>query len=535
MMDKYDVIVLGGGPGGSTVSTLLADSGKKVLLLEKDTFPRYHIGESLLSGTADLMKKIGVLEKVEADGYVKKWGVEWLWGKERDSWTVYFKDALAMPHDHGYQVERAEFDKLLLDNAIEHGVEVLQPCPARDIIQDANGRVIGVKYCRGGSSNIEEAYGKFVVDATGQGGFATKRLNAQNWDPRLKNMAIWSYWKNAKKKPGIDEGNTFLPTFSEGWWWFIPLRNDVTSIGAVVDRENYEKVKSMGFAKFYADAIKRTPALAERLTNAEMCEEVRVQRDWSYAYDRFYGNGFIALGDAACFIDPLFSTGVHLAMLGGFLASVTLNTILDKPNEYDEAQLLDFYQRQVESEYKRLRAQVYFLYSGHEGDKESYFWSARNQFGVPEMDPQKAFISLIAGAFEHRSWYHRYMSHLQMPDHLRSLFEGRFNQQYSIGDNLEMNAPIAKTNNWSVFDDFAIDGKYLRTAQSLRFADGATLPFDEIYSAILQKIDGKRNFHQIRTELGRELDVNEDRIYSCLDKLAAYGALSNSCTEMVEG
>lgn len=524
----YDVIVLGGGPGGSTVSTLLAKSGKKVLLLEKENFPRYHIGESLLSGTADLMSKIGVLDRIEEDGYIKKWGVEWLWGEDKKSWTVYFKDALAMPHDHGYQVERAEFDKLLLDNAMENGVEVYQPCIAVDIIQDNNGRVIGVKHKRDGSDTVEELTAKFVVDATGQGGLITKRLNKQNWDPRLRNMAVWSYWQNAERKPGIDEGNTFLPTFSEGWWWFIPLRNDRTSIGAVIDRENYDKVKEMGFENFYRDAISRTPELARRLENAEICDEIRVQRDWSYAYDKFYGNGFIALGDAACFIDPLFSTGVHLAMLGGYLASVTVNTILDKSNEYKEAELLAFYQRQVESEYKRLRAQVYFLYSGHESDKESYFWNARNQFDVPEIDPKQAFISLIAGAFEHRSWYHRYMSHLQMPEHLRKLFEGRFQQDYTEEDAICMDAPLELSENWELIDDFAIEGPHLRDAKSMSFSTGGVMPYDELVMSILKLTDGKNSFTEIMQAIKGDETICQDRIYSHMDKLAAYGAFKNA-------
>lgn len=521
----YDVVVLGGGPGGSTVSTLLSDYGKKVLLIEKSNFPRYHIGESLLSGTADLMKKVGVLEQVERDGYIKKWGVEWLWGRERKSWTVYFRDALAMPHDYGYQVERDAFDDMLLKNAIAHGVTVLQPCLALDAIQDGGGRVCGVRYRKEGSETIEEASARFVVDATGQGGHITRKLNKIEWDKKLRNMAIWGYWEGAERSSGLDAGNTFLPTFEEGWWWFIPLRNDRTSVGAVIDRNNFDKVKQVGYEKFYLQAIEKTGALARRLRNAKRVDEIRVQRDWSYRYDKFYGNGFIAVGDAACFIDPLFSTGVHLAMLAGYLASVTVNTMLDKGAQYSEDSLLDFYQRQYEAEYYRLRAQVYFLYGGHGADKESYFWNARRQFDVPGIDPKKAFISLIAGAFEHRSWYSRYLCQLDVPEHLRVLFEGRFTGHYTDDDVIHHDRPIVVGDSWRLIDDYAIDGNYLRSSKVIRFDDGASLPYDEIYRAIIDAADGDRMFAEMVDHVVAELDMPAERVRSSLEKALTYGAV----------
>jgi len=521
----YDVIVLGGGPGGSTVGTLLADYGKKVLLIEKSTFPRYHIGESLLSGTADLMKKIGVFERVERDGYIKKWGVEWLWGKEQKSWTVYFKDALAMPNDYGYQVERDVFDHMLLNNAIKHGVTVLQPRIVVDVVQDDRGRICGVKYRKEGEETITEASARFVVDATGQGGLVTRKLNKIEWDPKLRNMAIWGYWQGAERPDGLDAGNTFLPTFEEGWWWFIPLRNDRTSIGAVIDRENFDKVKQVGYEKFYLQALEKTGALARRLKNAKRVEEIRVQRDWSYRYDKFYGNGFIAVGDAACFIDPLFSTGVHLAMLAGYLSAVTINTIIDKGTEYSEDSLLKFYQRQYEAEYYRLRDQVYFLYGGHSSDKESYFWNARRQFDVPGLDPKKAFISLIAGAFEHRSWYSRYLNQLGIPKHLRVLFEGRFTGDYNHEDVIRHDRPLTVNNSWSLMDDYAVDGKYLRPSKIISLNDGVSLPYDETYKAIIDAADGDRVFAEVVDRVTAEVRMPAERVRSCLEKALTYGVV----------
>lgn len=520
----YDVIVIGGGPGGSMVSTLLAMAGKSVLLVERDTFPRYHIGESLLSGTADLMKKIGVLDKIERDGYLKKWGVEWEWGKDRSPWTVYFKDALAMPYDYGYQVERAKFDKLLLENAIEKGVTVLQPCKAVGI-EKRQGRVSGLRVKRSGEDHTEHYHCRFMIDASGQGGFITKQLNTIEWDENLKNMAVWSYWRNAERGEGIDHGNTFLPTFSDGWWWFIPLAGEVTSIGCIIDRENYDKVKEQGLEAYYKAAIAKTPSLAARLENAEMVDQIRVQRDWSYKYDKFYGDGFIAIGDAACFIDPLFSTGVHLAMLSGYIAALTVNTILDKP-EHPEAELLDFYQRQYEAEYNRLRDQVYFLYSGHDSDKDSFFWSARKQFELPGVDAKKAFISLIAGAYEHRSWYNRYLKNLDVPDHLREIFEGRFAREYADTDVLHLDAIASKTNSWQIIDDFALAGAYLQDAQSIQTAQGNTVPYDALTRDILALADGSMSFKDLIEKFTKGAPDEKPKITATIERLATYGILA---------
>lgn len=525
MTQNYDVIVIGGGPGGSMASTLLAKSGHKVLLIERENFPRYHIGESLLSGTADLLKKIGVLDKIEKAGYIKKHGVTWIWGKERKPWTVYFKDALAVPYDYGYQVERGPFDKMLLDNAKENGVYVLEGHEVVDLIWKEQ-QLIGVSYKSRTNGTIKKAEAPWTIDASGQSGFITKRASKQIWDGKLKNMAIWSYWENVYKPEGIDEGNTFLPTFSDGWWWFIPLRDDITSIGAVIDRENYPQVQKKGLKEYYLQAVEKTPELAERLKNAEIVDEIRVTKDWSYMYDQFHGKGFVSIGDAACFIDPLLSTGVHLAMLSGYLATASLNTILEgNLFNNEEEKILEFYQKEYSREYTRLKDQIYFLYGGHKSP-DSIFWHARKTIDLPTAQPKQAFVTLIAGAYEHRSWYRRFLNQLDVPVHLANLANGIFDGRKIGYDEISQNKLLIKSSNWEFQESYALDGLNLKKTNVLfSTKTGRSLPVNEYMNEILKLVDRGLNFSQIVNKISEGDIKKENAVKSVLNEGITHGVL----------
>lgn len=522
MVENYDVIVIGGGPGGSVASTLLARERKKVLLLERESFPRYHIGESLLSGTADLLKKVNVLDKVEKAGYIKKLGVTWIWGKSRDPWTVYFKDALAIPYDYGYQVERGPFDKMLLDNARENGVNVLERHQVTDLKWE-DGRLTGVTYQSLDSGVQKSVEAPWTVDASGQSGFITKQMAQQQWDEKLRNMAIWSYWKHARRPDGVDSGNTLLPTFDEGWWWFIPLRDNITSIGAVIDRQNYPLVQKQGLKEYYLSAIKKTPELSGRLATAEMVDDIRVTKDWSYIYDKFYGKGFIAVGDAACFIDPLLSTGVHLAMLSGYLASITINTLLEDSNVLEEEKVLSFYQQEYSREYRRLKDQIYFLYGGHRS-QDSYFWHARKTLDIPSATPKEAFITLIAGAYEHRSWYRRFLNQLEVSEHLKKLAEGIFSGS-SAGFNLPLDTHLTKNPRWKMKQSFAIAGSKFKATNILSSDDGRSFPLTENINQILNYVDGKRNFNELLDRVSGDNEKLRNAMRSTLNEAVTHGIL----------
>ena len=520
---SFDAIVIGGGPGGSSCATFLAQADRRVLLLEKEKFPRYHIGESLLSGTLEIFRKLNVLDELEAI-FVKKHGVEWIWGNTSRKWTTYFKDAVSIPYDYGFQVERGPFDKILLDNAAKHGVEVHEEAEALEAVMDSD-RVVGIRYRTSESPDTRTARASWVIDASGQGGFLTRRDSEQQWDPLLRNMAVWSYWKNARRGEGIDNGNTFLPTFAEGWWWFIPLRDEVTSIGAVVDRGNIEKLKEMGAEEFYLNAISRTPALAERLENAKQVDKLRVLKDWSYEYEAFYGKGYIAVGDAACFIDPLFSTGVHLALLAGYMASLVVNTMVDDPTA-DEQALLAFYQRQYKRDYTRYRDQVYFLYAGQAATKDDYFWKARSVFDQPNLAPRQAFISLIAGSFEHRGWYHRCLKRMGSPEQIEQIVTERSDpSQFDEESLLASDRLVRLSDDWTVNDDFIVEDDRLVPSRTIRAQEKYELPMTPVVEALLSEARQEKPLRTLIEDMSRSGRFSAEEIHRSITDTSAYGVL----------
>ncbi len=519
----YDAIVIGGGPGGSSCATFLAQAGKKVLLLEKDKFPRYHIGESLLSGTLEIFRKLNVLDELEKI-FVKKYGVEWVWGDSKQKWTTYFKDAVSIPYDYGFQVERADFDKILLDNAGRHGVDVREECKVVAPLMEGD-TTIGVQYKDLNTGDNHKVYAPWTIDASGQAGLLSKQKQEKKWDPLLKNMAVWSYWKNAKRGEGIDNGNTFLPTFAEGWWWFIPLRDEVTSIGAVVDAGNVEKLKKMGSEAFYLDAISKTPEMAERLKDAERVDEIRTLKDWSYEHENFYGKGYIAAGDAACFIDPLFSTGVHLALLAGYTSSLVVSTLLDD-DDADEEALLAFYERQYKREYTRYRDQVYFLYAGQAASKEDYFWKARSIFDQPDLAPREAFVSLIAGSFEHRGWYHRCLKRMGSPEELEDIVTKLSNPD-QFDENLGAFAlnSVVLTDEYEIIDDFSVEDDRLVPSKTLHIQGQFDLPLTPVVKGVLDRTDQDINIDTLIAELRAEGIHTDEDIHRALMDTITYGVL----------
>ncbi len=306
-----DVLVIGGGPAGSTAATLLAERGLHVVMVEKGTHPRFHIGESLLPANVPLFDRLGVRAEIEAIG-MPKWGAEFVSPWHDRSATFEFSEALDPSMPFSYQVRRSEFDEILFRRAARAGAETIENCRVRDVDLGDRDRPPVVRAT--GPDGAERAWRpRFVVDATGRDTLLASRLGTKRRNPRHNSAAMYAHFRGARRLEGRAEGNISIYWFEHGWFWFIPLRDGATSVGAVV-WPYYTKSRSKPLPAFFDDTIAMCAPLAERLAGAERVSEVEATGNYSYASDLCQGDNFILLGDAFAFIDPVFSSGVWLAM-----------------------------------------------------------------------------------------------------------------------------------------------------------------------------------------------------------------------------
>jgi flavin-dependent dehydrogenase len=315
-MNQPDVIVIGGGPGGSTVSTLLAQQGVKVELFEREVFPRFHIGESLIPETYWVLKRLGMLEKMQKSHFVKKYSVQFVNASGKQSAPFYFWDNKPHECSQTWQVVRSEFDQMLLQNAREHGVTAHEGVRVMDVIFD-NDRAVGVKL------KDREVRAKVVVDASGQNGLIANRLRLRVWDPILNKGAIWSYFEGAYRDTGRDEGATMVLQTPDklGWFWYIPQHDNIVSVGVVGPFDYLFKGRGKDFEKIFNEEVERTPAVKKRIEGATRVTGFFATKDYSYRTTRAAGDGWVLVGDAWGFLDPLYSSGVLLALKSGELAA----------------------------------------------------------------------------------------------------------------------------------------------------------------------------------------------------------------------
>ena len=390
---SYDVIVVGGGPGGSTAATMLARQGARVLLLERERFPRDHVGESLLPASVPVLKELGVLPAVEQAGFLPKWGATMVWGKDKTPWSWYFKET-NQQYPHSYQVWRPHFDQLLLENSRAAGVDVREGHRVSEVLFDG-GKVTGVRFQTEDASR-RTALASFVVDASGQGGLLAHQLRLRQWDPFFHNLAVYGYFDGVQRLPEPNETNIFIESYPHGWLWTIPLHTGSASVGAVVDSStNQERLQSAGIHGFLMEQVSQAPNTAEMLHEANLVAGPSVIKDWSYVCQRLVGDGYVLVGDAACFVDPLFSSGVHLALMSGVLAAAYLTSAL-KDAELGAA-AGQVYQEMYLKEYNQFRDMARLFYSSNLS-AESYFWEARRLIdGSTDFSPRQAFIQAVAG------------------------------------------------------------------------------------------------------------------------------------------
>jgi flavin-dependent dehydrogenase len=382
---ECDVLVIGGGPGGATAGALLAQQGHRVAILEKEHHPRFHIGESLLPANLALFEKLGVGEAIRGIG-IEKWGAEFVspWHANR-SVTFQFGEAWNKSMPFSYQVRRSEFDEILIRNAARLGAKVVEGCRVREVTfaPDHSGATVHAQHEDG---RIQHWRARFVVDASGRDTFLGKQFGIKRRNPRHNSSALYAHFIGATRHPGRDEGNITIFWFDHGWFWLIPLAGGATSIGAVV-WPHYLKSRTQPVKDFFLDTIAMCPALAERLAHATLSTPVEATGNFSYACDRTHGANYLLIGDAFAFIDPVFSSGVMLAMQGGFVGAQTVNTCLRDPAR--AASALANFDRQVRMGPK---AFSWFIYRVTNPTMRDMFMGPRNVLRVKE-----ALLSMLAG------------------------------------------------------------------------------------------------------------------------------------------
>lgn len=317
---EADVVVIGGGPAGSTVSTLLAQHGRKVKLFERDRFPRFHIGESLIPETYWVLQRLKMFDKMKATPFVKKYSVQFVNAQGKESAPFYFHDNKPHECSQTWQVIRSQFDTMMLDNAREQGVEVHQPARVLDVLFDG-GRAIGVRV-QAEDGTQHEVRSKVVVDASGQSTMLQNRFKLRVWDPVLNKGAIWTYWEGAYRDTGRDEGATVViqTTNKMGWWWYIPQHDNTISVGIVAPFDYLFKGRG-SHEQTYNEEVAACPAVQKRIDGATRATGYFATKDYSYRSKQVAGDGWVLIGDAFGFLDPLYSSGVLLALKSGELAA----------------------------------------------------------------------------------------------------------------------------------------------------------------------------------------------------------------------
>ncbi|MGA8114767.1 MAG: tryptophan 7-halogenase, partial [Actinocatenispora sp.] len=392
---RTSVLVVGGGPAGATAAALLARQGIDVAVFEREHFPRYHIGESILPACHPVLDLMGAREKIMQHGFRRKSGQYLRWGNEK--WDYRF-GALSGAQVYTWQVERSEFDEILLRHAAEQGAQVFEGRRVTEVHFDGD-RPTAVTWTdtEDGSSGRHEF--DFLVDASGRAGLLVNRyIGGRTYNESFRNVAVWAYWDDAKELPHAPDGATVVSSVRDGWVWAIPLRTGM-SIGVILHKRRFTELRDAGTSleKIYHEMLAEADEISDITDGATCRGNVRADQDYSYSAERYSGPGYFITGDSAAFLDPLLSSGVHLAMFSSLLAAASIAAI--RRGQVDEESAASFFHDSYHRTYLRFLVIVAAVYNQYDG-KESYFWQAkdlvRDGYQLPQ-DVMAPFLQVVTG------------------------------------------------------------------------------------------------------------------------------------------
>ncbi len=382
----YDVVVVGGGPGGSTTAGFLARAGLRVALFEREVFPRLRVGESLLPAMLPLLDRLGAGEAVAAAGFQVKYGACFHDQESGLESTFYFAEGKPWP-PHSYEVPRAEFDTILLNHARKQGAQVYQPATVESVAFDDAGVTVTARY---GEAPLT-ARAAFLVDASGRDSFLASRVGTRQRIPNLGKVALFAHYRGAARAPGREEGNIRIYIFEDGWFWFIPFAGDVTSVGCVLHARTV-RGREASVEALYAEMIQRCRRVAERLVGAERITPVHPVANFSYVNRPVVGDRFLCVGDTMGFIDPIFSGGVFISMQSAELAARAIERAF-RENRFEAARFAA-YERAVR---RGMRPFFRMIHKYYEPAFMELFLQPSDRFGALD-----AVLSVLAGGFFQR-------------------------------------------------------------------------------------------------------------------------------------